>query len=86
MFLSAPLKFRAPSVMLRFRLGIGLLACPALSTVEVGFAVVLLSAIAAVAAGARAPVRIVAPFAVAFAVLTIQPLVVRPRLTRRGYC
>lgn len=85
-FLEVPLNLRAPDVTLQIGRVVGRVVFRALNAAEVGFAVVLLIAIAAVGAGARAPARIVAPYALAFAVPAIQLLVLRPRLTRRGYC
>jgi hypothetical protein len=79
-FLEAPLKFRAPNVTLQIGLSIGRLVFRALNTVEVAFALVIL---AIVVAGPM-PVRITVAFAVAFVTLTVQLVVVRPRLTRRS--
>ena len=83
-FLEAPLKFRAPNVTLQIGLGIGRLVFRALNTVEVGFAVVLLAAVPTVGEGERMPVGGVVAFSVVFAVLAIQLIAVRPRLTRRS--
>ncbi len=83
-FLEAPLKFRAPNVTLQIGLGIGRLVFRALNTVEVGFAVVLLAAVPTVCADDRTPVGAVVAFSVVFAVLAIQLIAVRPRLTRRS--
>ena len=83
-FLEAPLKFRAPNVTLQIGLGIGRLVFRALNTVEVGFAVVLLAAVSTVCAGEQTPVGAVVAFSVVFAVLAIQLIAVRPRLTRRS--
>ncbi|SPM43314.1 membrane protein [Mycobacterium numidiamassiliense] len=79
-FLEAPLKFRAPHVTLQIGLGIGRLVFRALNTVEVGFALVIL---AIVVAGSTSP-RVTAAFAVALAMLAVQLIAVRPRLTRRS--
>ena len=79
-FLEAPLKFRAPNVTLQIGLGIGRLVFRALNTVELGFALVIL---ALVAAGPM-PTRVAVAFCVAFAVLAVQLIAVRPRLTRRS--
>ncbi|WP_407067592.1 hypothetical protein [Mycobacterium triplex] len=79
-FLEAPLKFRAPNVTLQIGLGIGRLVFRALNTVEVAFAIVIL----AVVVDGPMPTRIAIPFAVAFAMLAIQLIAVRPRLTRRS--
>lgn len=79
-FLEAPLKFRAPHVTLQIGLGIGRLVFRALNTVEVGFALVIL---AIVVAGPTPP-RVTAAFAVALAMLAVQLIAVRPRLSRRS--
>lgn len=79
-FLEAPLKFRAPNVTLQIGLGIGRLVFRALNTVEVVFAIVIL----AVVVDGPMPMRIGIAFAVAFAMLAIQLIAVRPRLTRRS--
>jgi hypothetical protein len=79
-FLEAPLKFRAPNVTLQIGLGIGRMVFRALNTVELGFAIVIL---ALVVAGPM-PSRIAVAFCVAFAVLAVQLIAVRPRLTRRS--
>jgi hypothetical protein len=79
-FLEAPLKFRAPNVTLQIGLGIGRLVFRALNTVEVAFAIVIL----AVVVDGPMPTRIAVTFAVAFAVLAVQLIAVRPRLTRRS--
>jgi hypothetical protein len=78
-FLEAPLKFRAPGVTLRIGLGIGRLVFRALNTAEAVLAAVVLVALV-VDPPVRAPV---AP-ALAIAVLVVQLLLVRPRLTRRS--
>jgi hypothetical protein len=78
-FLEAPLKFRAPGVTLRIGLGIGRLVFGALNAVEVVLAAALVTALTVdppTSAG-------VAP-AVAVAVLLVQLLFVRPRLSRRS--
>lgn len=79
-FLEAPLKFRAPDVTLRIGLGIGRLVFRALNAVELGWAVLLTGALVV---AAPATGLLVAP-AVAVAVLAVQLLAVRPRLTRRS--
>ena len=79
-FLEAPLKFRARGVTLQIGLGIGRLVFRALNTAEVGFALVILAIVAA----GPTPVRITVAFGVALAVLAIQLIAVRPRLTRRS--
>jgi hypothetical protein len=71
-------------VTLQIGLGIGCLVFRALNTVEVGFAVVLLAAVPTVGAGGRTSVWVVVAFSVVFAVLAIQLIAVRPRLTRRS--
>ena len=79
-FLEAPLKFRAPGVTLQIGLGIGRLVFRALNTVEVAFALVILSIVVA----GRTPVRITVALSVAIAALAVQLIAVRPRLTRRS--
>ena len=79
-FLEAPLKFRAPNVTLQIGLGIGRLVFRALNTVEVLLALVILMT----AVGCPPPARVTVAMAVAFAVLALQIVVVRPRLTRRS--
>jgi hypothetical protein len=79
-FLEAPLKFRAPNVTLQIGLGIGRLVFRALNTVEVCFALIVL----AIALSEPTPPRIMAAFGVALAMLAIQLIAVRPRLTRRS--
>ena len=79
-FLEAPLKFRAPDVTLRIGLGIGRLVFRALNAVEAFLALALLGAITL----GNTPNRIVISAAVAIALLAIQILAVRPRLTRRS--
>ncbi|MCV7408741.1 hypothetical protein AWC05_07920 [Mycobacterium florentinum] len=79
-FLEAPLKFRAPNVTLQIGLGIGRLVFRALNTVEVAFAIITL----AVVVDGPMPMRIGIVFAVAYAMLAIQLIAVRPRLTRRS--
>ena len=79
-FIETPLKFRAPGVTLQIGLGIGRLVFRALNGCELLLAAVLAGAFAfeppslgaAVAAGA------------AVAMLLVQVLIVRPRLTRRS--
>jgi hypothetical protein len=53
----------------------------ALNTVEAGFALVLLAVISVAGVAGRTPPAIVAAFSFVFAVLAIQLIVVRPRLT-----
>ena len=79
-FLEAPLKFRAPNVTLQIGLGIGRLVFRALNTVEVLLALVILMT----AVACPPPARVTVAMAVAFAVLALQIVVVRPRLTRRS--
>jgi hypothetical protein len=79
-FLEAPLKSRVPQVSLRIGLGIGRLVFRALNTVEAVLAVALVVVIIL----GSAPVRIVIATVVAVAVLAVQLVVVRPRLTRRS--
>ncbi|OBJ55542.1 hypothetical protein [Mycobacterium asiaticum] len=79
-FLEAPLKFRAPNVTLPIGLGIGRLVFRALNTVEVVFALV----IAAIALAGPTPMRIIVALAVAVAMLAVQLVAVRPRLTKRS--
>jgi hypothetical protein len=78
-FLEAPLKFRAPGVTLPIGLGIGRLVFRALNTAELILAAAVVAALAAGSSG-----RVIAPLAVAVAVLAAQLLLVRPRLTRRS--
>ncbi|OBI88583.1 hypothetical protein [Mycobacterium asiaticum] len=79
-FLEAPLKFRAPNVTLPIGLGIGRLVFRALNTVEVVFALV----IGAIALAGPTPMRIIVALAVAVAMLAVQLVAVRPRLTKRS--
>lgn len=79
-FLEAPLKFRAPHVTPQIGLGIGRLVFRALNTVEVGFALV----IGVIVVAGPTPLRVTAAFSVALAMLALQLLAVRPRLTRRS--
>ncbi len=79
-FLEAPLKFRAPNVTLQIGLGIGRLVFRALNTVEVVFAIAILSASIA----RPPPAGVIVASAVAFVVLALQIVAVRPRLTRRS--
>jgi hypothetical protein len=79
-FLEAPLKFRAPNVTLQIGLGIGRLVFRALNTVEVAFAIVTL----AVVVDGPMPMRIGIALAVAYAMLAIQLIAVRPKLTQRS--
>jgi cell division protein FtsW (lipid II flippase) len=79
-FLEAPLKFRAPGVTLPIGLAIGRLVFRALNAAEAILAVTVLASLAAGSPRAR----VVVPLAVAAAVLAIQLVFVRPRLTRRS--
>src|SRR5690242_7281186 len=78
-FLEAPLKFRAPGVTLPIGLGIGRLVFRALNGAEI---VLAAGTGAFVAAGSPGPAATVAA-GVAPALLLVQLLVVRPRLSRR---
>jgi hypothetical protein len=78
-FLEAPLKFRAPDVTLRIGLGIGRLVFRALNAVEAAFAVGVVVTLV-IRPGDAATVLLL----LAVAVLVVQLLVVRPRLTRRS--
>lgn len=79
-FVEAPLKFRAPNVTLQVGLGIGRLVFRALNTIEVAFAILLL----ALALDGPMPSRILVALGIAFVMLAIQLIAVRPRLTRRS--
>jgi hypothetical protein len=79
-FLEAPLKFRAPNVTLQIGLGIGRLVFRALNTVEVAFALV----VAAIVVAGPVPLRVMVAFGVVFALLAVQLIAVRPRLSRRS--
>lgn len=79
-FVEAPLKFRAPNVTLQVGLGIGRLVFRALNTIEVAFAILLL----ALALDGPMPSRIFVALGIAFVMLAIQLIAVRPRLTRRS--
>lgn len=79
-FVEAPLKFRAPNVTLQVGLGIGRLVFRALNTIEVAFAILLL----ALALDGPMPSRILVALGVAFVMLAIQLIAVRPWLTRRS--
>jgi hypothetical protein len=78
-FLEAPLKFRAPGVTIPLGLGIGRLVFRALNAVEAVLALAL-----AVCLVVGDPGAAVFPAVVAVAVLLVQVLAVRPRLTRRS--
>ncbi|MCO8270400.1 hypothetical protein M1L60_07300 [Actinoplanes sp. TRM 88003] len=78
-FLEAPLKFRAPGVTLPIGLGIGRLVFRALNGAEIVLAVGLGVFVAAGQPGAAATIAA----GVAPALLLVQLLVVRPRLSRR---
>lgn len=79
-FIEAPLKFRAPGVTLQIGLGIGRMVFRALNTVETAFAVTVI----AVFAAHRPPTAVITAFAVAIAALTLQLIVVRPKLIARS--
>jgi hypothetical protein len=79
-FLEAPLKFRAPNVTRQIGLGIGRLVFRALNTVEVAFATVVAAIILSSPPSAGAFVT----FLIAFAMLAIQLIAVRPLLNRRS--
>ncbi|BBZ24168.1 hypothetical protein [Mycolicibacter hiberniae] len=79
-FLEAPLKFRAPGITVPLGLGIGRLVFRALNAVEIVLATVVVAAVATDAPGTAA----LAGVGLAVAVLTVQTLVVRPRLRRRS--
>lgn len=79
-FLEAPLKFRAPDVTVRIGLGIGRIVFRALNTSEVALALVMV--VAALLGGL--PSAAVVAGAVAIAVLIVQLVAVRPRLSRRS--
>jgi hypothetical protein len=78
-FLEAPLRFRAPGVTIPLGLGIGRLVFRALNAVEAVLALAL-----AVCLVVGDPGAAVFPAVVAVAVLLVQVLAVRPRLTRRS--
>ena len=78
-FLEAPLKFRAPGVTIPLGLGIGRLVFRALNAVEAVLALALAVCLVVGDPGAAA-----FPAVVAVAVLLVQVLAVRPRLTRRS--
>ncbi|MDT2005634.1 hypothetical protein FXW78_14360 [Rhodococcus opacus] len=79
-FLEAPLKFRAPGVTVRLGLGIGRLVFRALNVTEVVWAALL---VAGLLVGGL-PAGVLAAGATAVAVLVVQLVGVRPRLTRRS--
>jgi hypothetical protein len=79
-FLETPLKFRAPGITLGLGLGIGRLVFRALNLAEA----VLALALAAWLIAGRSPTAAWAPAAVAWASLTVQIAVLRPRLDRRS--
>jgi hypothetical protein len=78
-FLEAPLKFRAPGITVPLGLGIGRLVFRALNAVEAVLALVLAVCLAVGSPGAG-----ILPALVAIAVLLVQVLAVRPRLSRRS--
>lgn len=79
-FLEAPLKFRAPGITIPLGLGIGRLVFQALNAVEIVLATIV---VVAVSAGRPGPLALTGVLA-AVAVLSVQTLVVRPRLRRRS--
>lgn len=79
-FLEAPLKFRAPDVTVRIGLGIGRLVFRALNTAEAVLAVVLVVTLVLAAPG----IAVAVCAAVTIAVLAIQLVLIRPRLSRRS--
>jgi hypothetical protein len=78
-FLEAPLRFRAPGITVPLGLGIGRLVFRALNAVEAVLALVLAVCLAVGHQGAG-----IVPALVAIAVLLVQVLAVRPRLSRRS--
>lgn len=79
-FLEAPLKFRAEGLELQVGLAIGRIVFRALNIAEVVWAVVI--AVCLTVAGPSGPVLVLAE--VTAVLLTVQLLVVRPRLNRRS--
>ncbi|KAF0964414.1 hypothetical protein [Rhodococcus sp. T7] len=79
-FLEAPLKFRAPGVTVPLGLGIGRLVFRALNVTEMVWAAVLVAGLLI----EGPPTRVVVAGATAIAVLVVQLVGVRPRLTRRS--
>jgi hypothetical protein len=79
-FVEAPLKFRAPDVTLPIGLGIGRLVFRALNTAEVAFTLI----IGVIIASRPPPVGVIGAFVLAFAMLALQLVVVRPRLNTRS--
>lgn len=79
-FLEAPLKFRTPGLELRVGLAIGRIVFRALNTVEVVWAVVIAICLAVDPPAATATIAAAA----AGAVLLVQLMLVRPRLTERS--
>ncbi len=79
-FVEAPLKFRAPGVSLQVGLGIGRLVFRALNSIEVGFAAIL---IVALAVERPSWVAVIAT-GVAVVTLAAQLIAVRPALNRRS--
>lgn len=77
-FLETPLKFRAPGVDLRTGLAIGRVIFRALNAAEVVLAAALLTCVLTAAP------RAVTSAAISTAILAVQLLLVRPRLTRRS--
>ncbi|PQP22503.1 hypothetical protein [Rhodococcus opacus] len=79
-FLEAPLKFRAPGVTVPLGLGIGRLEFRALNVTEVVWAALLVAGLLI----DGPPTRVVVAGSAAVAVLVVQLVGVRPRLTRRS--
>ncbi|MEG8275229.1 hypothetical protein [Streptomyces sp. AHA2] len=79
-FLEAPLKFRAPGVTLPLGLGIGRLVFRALNRVEL----LLAATVAATVFAGDVRAAVMAPAAVALALLAVQLLLIRPSLNRRS--
>jgi hypothetical protein len=79
-FVEAPLKFRAPDVTLPIGLGIGRLVFRALNAAEVAFTLI----IGVIIASRPPPVGVIGAFVLAFAMLALQLVVVRPRLNVRS--
>jgi hypothetical protein len=79
-FLEAPLKFRAPGVTLQLGLGIGRLVFRALNVCEAVLGLVALVVLFV----HLPPTAVVVAILIAVAVLVVQVVVIRPRLTRRS--
>jgi hypothetical protein len=80
-FLEAPVKSRAPGVTLRIGLGIGRLVFRALNTAEA----LLATAVGITLIVGAHPATVLVPTLTATAVLIVQLVAVRPRLTRRSH-